>query len=82
MPEKIVNIHQAKTHLSRLLEEVRAGQEIVLAKGNTPYARLVPYLAEKPKQRELGFMQGPKATDTFFDALPETELDAWENNFF
>ena len=72
MPD-IVNVHEAKTHLSRLLERVRAGEEIILAKGGKPYARLVPL---EPTPRELGFVEG-KVPDTFFDPLPEDELDAW-----
>ncbi|HXJ21142.1 MAG TPA: type II toxin-antitoxin system prevent-host-death family antitoxin, partial [Polyangia bacterium] len=39
---KIVNVHEAKTHLSRLLERAHAGEEITIAKGGRPYARLVP----------------------------------------
>lgn len=71
---RIVNVHEAKTHLSRLLDEAHAGNEIILAKAGKPYARLVPL--EKPK-RKLGFIEG-HLDDTFFDPLPETELDAWE----
>ena len=43
-----VNIHQAKTHLSRLLEQVQAGEEVVIAKSGRPIARLVPIRASKP----------------------------------
>lgn len=62
MPEKIINVHAAKTHLSRLLDEVQAGQEIVLAKAGKPYARLVPYA---PRERELGFVTDFKLPDSF-----------------
>lgn len=72
MPE-IVNIHEAKTHLSRLLERVHAGEEIILAKAGKPYARLVPL--ERP-ERELGFVRG-KIPDAFFEPLPDDELDIW-----
>jgi prevent-host-death family protein len=51
---RVVNVHEAKTHLSRLLDEVRAGEEIIVAKAGRPYARLVPF--EAPAPRELGFM--------------------------
>ena len=71
---KIINVHEAKTHLSRLLDEVRAGEEIVLAKAGEPYARLV---AVPRARRRLGFMQG-EVDDSFFDPLPEDELKAWE----
>ena len=47
----VVNIHEAKTHFSRLVERARAGEEIVIAKAGTPVARLVP-LEEKPTPRK------------------------------
>ncbi len=72
---KIVNVHEAKTHLSKLLEEVRQGAEIVIAKGGKPCARLVPVTA--PSQRPLGFVPGT-VTPAFFNPLPEEELAAWE----
>ncbi|MDE2150042.1 MAG: type II toxin-antitoxin system Phd/YefM family antitoxin [Gammaproteobacteria bacterium] len=72
---EVINVHQAKTHLSRLLERAHAGEEIVLAKAGKPYARLVPL---KPAhQRTLGFIKG-KLDPAFFQPLPEEELDAWE----
>jgi len=71
----IINVFEAKTHLSQLLERVRAGEEIILAKNGKPYARLVP-LSPLPK-RDLGFLPGP-VDATFFDPLPEEELRAWE----
>jgi prevent-host-death family protein len=72
---KVINVHEAKTHLSSLLERVRAGEEIILAKNGEPYARLMPL--EKPKKRKLGFMEG-KVDRSFFEPLPEEELGAWE----
>lgn len=72
---RIVNVHEAKTHLSRLLDEVSAGAEIVLAKGGKPFARLVP-LGPAPK-RPLGFLSG-RLTEEFFEPLPEEELARWE----
>ncbi len=73
----IVNVHEAKTHLSRLLEQVHAGQEIVIAKAGKPYARLVPLEVQQPV-RLPGRLQG-RLTDAFFEPLPDAELDAWEN---
>ncbi|GMV74989.1 MAG: hypothetical protein AMXMBFR78_19390 [Rubrivivax sp.] len=73
----IVNVHDAKTHLSRLLEQAHAGQEIILAKAGKPYARLLP-LAEPPVKRRPGRLQG-RVDDAFFDPLPEDELKAWED---
>lgn len=54
---KSVNVQEAKTHLSRLLEEVKAGQEIVLAKAGKPIARLVPY-KKSVKSRVGGQFKG------------------------
>ena len=73
----IVNVHEAKTHLSRLLDEVHAGAEIILAKAGKPYARLVP-LADPAPQRMPGRLKGQVDTSRFFDPLPEDELGAWE----
>lgn len=73
----IVNVHQAKTQLSRLLEQAHAGQEIILAKAGKPYARLMP-LAAEPARRQPGRLAG-KIGDEFFEALPDAELDAWES---
>lgn len=71
----IVNVQEAKTHLSRLLERVHAGEEIILAKHGKPYARLVPI--EPPQRRQLGFMKG-YVDEAFFEPLPEAELAAWD----
>ncbi len=70
-----VNVHEAKTHFSQLLERAHAGEEIVIAKGGTPYARLVPLAAPKP--RAPGILKG-KLGEQFFDPLPGDELEAWE----
>ena len=71
-----VNVHEAKTHLSRLLERAHAGEEIILAKAGKPYARLVPLQNEKPR-RQPGRLKGV-ITDAFFEPLPEGELRTWE----
>ncbi len=70
---EIVNVYEAKTHLSRLLERVKAGEEIIIAKSGEPYARLVPL---ERKARELGFVKG-SVPDAFFSSLPDDELDPW-----
>ena len=71
-----VNVHEAKTHFSRLLEQAHAGQEIILAKAGKPYARLMP-LAPRETARQPGRLNG-RLSDAFFDPLPEDELAAWE----
>lgn len=72
---KVVSVHEAKTQLSRLLERVRGGEEIVIAKRGRPYARLCPL--EPPAPRLPGLLSG-SVDDSFFEPLPEEELDAWE----
>lgn len=52
-----VNIHQAKTHFSKLIKKVLNGEEVVIAKGNKPVAKLVAIDGSKPK-RELGTARG------------------------
>jgi prevent-host-death family protein len=70
----IVNVHEAKTHFSKLLERAHGGEEIVLAKAGKPYARLVPLESAQP--RVPGIAEG-RLDETFFEPLPESELSAW-----
>jgi prevent-host-death family protein len=74
----VVNVHEAKTHFSKLLERAHAGEEIVLAKAGKPYARLVPLKAEERPRRQPGRLKGMRLTEAFFDPLPEEELRLWE----
>jgi prevent-host-death family protein len=71
----IVNIHEAKTNLSKLLDRMLIGEEIVIAKAGKPIARLVPVQERLP--RVPGIAQG-HVTDAFFEPLPDAELEAWE----
>ena len=70
-----VNVHEAKTNLSRILEEVRAGAEVIIAKRGKPVAKLCPI--EPPKERIPGLLKG-EVGDEFFDPLPDEELEAWQ----
>lgn len=73
-----VTIHAAKTTLSQLLARVEAGEEIVLARGKHPIAKLVPYHPVGPK-RQFGALRGVvSAGPEFFEPLPADELPAWE----
>ena len=72
-----VNVHEAKTHLSRLLKQVEAGEEVTIARNGKPVARLVS--SKKRGKRKPGSMAGLfTVPDSFFDPLPEEELAAWE----
>ena len=72
---KTVNVHEAKTHFSALLERAHAGEEIVLAKAGTPYARLVPLEAESDRVPGRYHDEIP---DDIMAPLPQDELEAWE----
>lgn len=73
-----VNIHDAKTQLSRLVEQASAGEEIVLAKAGKPVARLVP-LGGPRARRTLGHLAGCFAVPEDFDTpLPEEVLAEFE----
>jgi prevent-host-death family protein len=75
---KQVNIHEAKTNLSRLVDEVSEGEVVVLAKAGKPVAKIVPLDAER-KARKPGFMKGKIKVAKDFDApLPDEVLDAFE----
>ncbi len=75
---KTVNIHDAKTHLSRLLAEVAGGEEIVIAKAGQPVARLVGLGDGKP-HRAPGFLKGRIKVAADFDApLPDSVLAEFE----
>jgi prevent-host-death family protein len=73
------NVHQAKTQLSRLLERAERGEEIVIARGGRPVARLVPY---RPRQarRRLGRAKGKIWMAADFDATPEDLIRSFEGD--
>jgi len=78
---RIVNVHQAKTHLSRLIDDAHAGETIVLAKAGQPWARLMP-LAPPPPQRIPGRLrsQGPLTNpNVLLETMPADELACWES---
>ena len=80
-PTRMVNVHQAKTHLSRLIDEAHAGETIVLAKAGKPWARLMP-LAPPVPQRIPGRLrsQGPLSQpDLLLEPIDPSELESWES---
>jgi prevent-host-death family protein len=74
---QVVNVHQAKTHLSRLLERVAEGEEIIIAKSGKPIAKLIPIRAAK---RLLGMDAGSDyfIADDFDAAMADEELELFE----
>ena len=75
----IYTIHAAKTNLSKLVARAEAGEEIVLARGKDPVAKIVPVVKKQKPKRKFGAMKGRiKIGPEFFDPLPEEELKLWE----
>ncbi|MDR7555457.1 MAG: type II toxin-antitoxin system Phd/YefM family antitoxin [Armatimonadota bacterium] len=73
-----MSVHQAKTHLSRLLRRVETGEEVVIMRADTPVARLVP-VRRKPAARRLGLDRGKVTIADDFDApLPDEILATFE----
>ena len=74
---RAVNIHDAKTHFSRLVDEVAAGEIVIIAKAGTPVAQLVPLPAAPPRATSLiGFLHGRGSVPDDFDRMGETEISA------
>lgn len=69
-----VNVHEAKTNLSRLLARVEAGEEIVIARGGKPIARLEPFTTPTIT---IGFLDLPEIPDEFFAPLDDDALEDW-----
>ena len=76
-PMKIVTVHTAKTTLSQLIAAAEAGEEVIIKRGHEAVVRLVPLVGAA--KRQFGALAGKVSLDpTFFEPLPEDELDAWE----
>lgn len=73
----LVNTHEAKTQLSKLLERAAAGEEIIIAKAGRPMARLVPY-RESAAERQPGVWRGKVWLADDFDATPAEVVNAFE----
>ena len=73
-----VTVHEAKTHLSKLLVRVEAGEEIVIARGKKPIGKLVPINQVSRAPRQPGRLKGIiDIGPEFFEPLPDEELEAW-----
>jgi prevent-host-death family protein len=73
---KTVNIHQAKTHLSRLVEEAAEGEPFIIAKAGKPIVKVTPLSAPTGAQvRRLGFMAGQIAVPDDFDRMGNEEIE-------
>ena len=79
-PGRTVNVHEAKTHFSRLIDAAHAGETIVVAKGGRPWARLVPLESPTPR-RQPGVLAGRISlppVEVLLEPLPEDELAGLE----
>ncbi len=77
---KAINIHEAKTHLSRLVEQAAQGKEIVISRAGKPMARLVP-LENAPRPKKFGLLEGHfKVPDDFDAPLDPRVLGLFEGN--
>jgi len=75
---KTVTIHEAKTNLSKLIEEACQGEEVVIARGPDPVVRLVP-IADVKGHRQPGALRGKLHVGSeFFEPLPDDEMAGWE----
>ena len=74
-----VNVHEAKSQLSRLLARVAAGEEVVIARAGAPVARLVPFKRERSPRR-LGLFAGEVRISEDFDELPDDMRSAFEGD--
>jgi prevent-host-death family protein len=71
-----VNIHEAKTHLSRLLARAARGESFIIAKAGKPLAKVVPYVAASPtKAKRIGFLAGQIRVPADFDRLGDREIE-------
>ena len=76
---KRINIHDAKTHLSRYLEAVERGETFLICRRNAPVAELRPVRCERTKPRPVGLAQGTlRVPAAFFKPLPRDLLDAFD----
>lgn len=74
-----VTVHHAKTHLSKLIAAAERGEEVVIARGDKPAVRIVPFAPAPKPERKPGRLKGLVALDDrFFEPLPEDELRLWE----
>jgi prevent-host-death family protein len=72
----MANVHEAKTHFSRLLAEVAAGGSVVIAKAGTPVAKLTPVDAPAGAPKRIGFLAGQIVVPDDFDAMGAGEIEA------
>lgn len=73
---RVVNIHQAKTHLSRLVREVAEGEPFIIARAGKPVAKVTAVDSAPPRKSRIGFIKGGMAIPDGFDRLAAQEIEA------
>lgn len=73
-----INLHEAKTHFSAIIERVNAGETVLICRRNVPTAELRPIPKARQKRRPIGLVKGFKTPKSFFDPLPEKLIAAFE----
>ena len=73
----VVNVHEAKTQLSKLLRRVEAGEEIIIGRAGRPVARLTPFTSPDLPSRKPGGWEGQVVMADDFDALPDDVVEAF-----
>lgn len=77
---EIINIHEAKTHLSQLIASIEEGNEIIIGRAGKPVAKLIPYAAIPPKRTLGGSWEGKIWVADDFDVLPEEFIQIFEGD--
>jgi prevent-host-death family protein len=72
-----LNVHEAKTHLSRYLDRVEAGETLILCRHNKPIAEVRPIKRRAQKKRVFGIFEGFGVSPEFFEPMPGDELRLW-----
>ncbi len=76
-----LNIHEAKTHLSKYLKQLSKGDKIIICKRNIPIAEIRPILSKRRSKRPVGLAKGKfKVTKKFFEPLPDDIIDSFYGN--
>jgi prevent-host-death family protein len=76
-----VSVHEAKTHLSRLIEKVLAGEKVVISRNREPVVQMIPARTIPAQTLRIGALKGKISLDKrFFEPLPDDELAAWEGD--
>jgi len=69
------NIHEAKTHLSSLIDNAIKGNSFIIAKAGKPVVKVVPYSFKEPEKQRIGFLKGKISVPADFDSMGKDEIE-------